>query len=63
MAGMKISYNKERDILYVSLRKSSKTLVEGTPRLIKEIDPKSGEVVGYMIFNFSKRDQIKLPLK
>lgn len=61
MAKIRISYNKEDDVLYIDLAKSKNVFAEGNTKLVKKTDA-SGKVVGYVIFNFSKREKLNLPL-
>jgi uncharacterized protein YuzE len=63
MAGMKVWYDREGDLLEV--------IFEDTPATMEEIDEDmferrtpDGRIVGFMVMNFSKhdRDELTLPL-
>jgi len=52
---LKISYDKEADVLYVSLGHPEYTLyTEIGPDLILRLDPETHEVVGFTIIDFAQ---------
>ena len=58
-------YDREEDILYVTLGDSDSALcIEQGDGLLVRIDPESGEVVGFTVIDFSQRaaERVAIPV-
>jgi len=61
----KYHYDREEDILYVALGDSDSALcIEQGDGFLVRIDPESGEVVGFMVIDFSQRtaERVAVPV-
>jgi len=64
MKNIIMSYDKEADVLYVTLGKPAKGVGrEISSGIIKRTDPKTKKVVGFTVVGFSKKKEIQIPLK
>ena len=62
---MNYHYDREEDILYVTLRDSDSALcIEQGDGFLVRIDPESGEVVGFTVIDFSLRaaERVAVPV-
>ena len=64
MANMKVWFDKEGDFLEVTFADRSGHFQEISPDVYERVD-EQGDVVGFAIFNFSKRDRkpVEVPLE
>ncbi len=61
---MMMSYDKDADVLYVSLGKPMKAIGREIENgVIERVDPKSKKIVGFTIVGFSKRKEVEFPIK
>ncbi len=61
---MMMSYDKDADVLYVSLGKPTKAIGRELENgVIERIDPKSKKIVGFTIVGFSKKKEVQVPIK
>lgn len=59
-----MSYDKDADVLYVSLGKPIKAVGREIENgVIERFDPKSKKIVGFTIVGFSKRKEVEVPIK
>lgn len=59
---MRFFFDKEGDILDISIGEPRKAVSKETEdEIIMRVDPKTNEVVGFTILNFSKRKEFRIP--
>lgn len=59
-----MSYDKDADVLYISLGNPKKAIGrEISSGIVERIDPKSKKIVGYTVVELSKRKEIEVPLR
>ncbi len=60
---MLMSYDKDADVLYVSMGKPVKAIGrEIANGVIERIDPKTNKAVGFTIVGFSKKKEVEVPI-
>ena len=61
MAGMKVWYDREGDMLEITFEDALASMEEVAEDVFERRTP-SGRIVGFAVFNFSKHDRDKLTL-
>ena len=61
MAGMKVWYDREGDLLEVTFEDAPATMEEVDEDVFERRTP-DGRIIGFSVFNFSKHDRDKLTL-
>jgi len=60
---MEISYDKEADVLYITLRECENTdTVHRSDSILVTKDAETGDIVGYTVMYFSEKENLDIPI-